>query len=144
LFFTIVSSIAARRLHQREQFIDSLLRDLPHAIGIFHSGDVNTLHHRSDLVAKFGEKPQGIARLIGDARDQACDQDLRRKHASVQFIHDGLRLAAGSASGSRGDMNDARTGDNRNTRCAIWNRINAINHWANACGLGDWLRAILR
>jgi hypothetical protein len=41
-------------------------------------------------------------------------------------------------------MNDARAGDNRNSRCWIWNRINAINRWTNACGLGDCLRAIRR
>ena len=35
-------------------------RGLPHAIGVFHAGDVDALHHRPDLIAKVGEKPQRI------------------------------------------------------------------------------------
>src|SRR6202021_51235 len=82
-FSRTVSSIGAGRLHQRQQFVDRLLRDLPYAIGVFHSGDVDAFHHRSDLIAKIGEKSQRIALLVGYASNQARDQDLASDHASV-------------------------------------------------------------
>ena len=55
-----------------------LLRDLPHAIGVVHAGDVDAFDDRFDLVAEVGEEAQGIALLVGDARDQSRDQDLTR------------------------------------------------------------------
>src|ERR1700722_8232632 len=115
--FLAFRSIHARRLHQREQFVDAVLRDLAHAIGVFHSGDVDAFYPRPDLVAKVGEKAQGIALLVGDARDQAGDQNLAGDHASVQFIHHRLRrLLVGR------DMDDVRRADNRaaDYLAAIW------------------------
>ena len=38
------------------------------------------LHDGADLVAEVGEKSQGVAGLVGDARDQSGDQDLARNH----------------------------------------------------------------
>jgi len=43
-------SVGAGWLHQREQFVDGLLRDHPHTVGIFHSSDVDAFHDRSDFV----------------------------------------------------------------------------------------------
>src|ERR1700684_151914 len=80
-------SIDAGRLKQRKQLVDGLLRCQPRPIGILHSGDVDALHHGSDLVAKVGEKTQGIRRVVGDTRNQAGDQELASDHASVQFVH---------------------------------------------------------
>src|SRR5689334_13183752 len=79
--------IAARRLHQREQLVDRLLRDLPHPIGIVDAGDADALHHRLDLVAEVREEAQGITLLVGDARDQAGYQYLAGEHFTVQFVH---------------------------------------------------------
>jgi len=80
-------SIKAWRLHQREQFVDRFLRGLAHLIGLIHSSDVDSFHHRSDLIAKIGEKTQWIRRVIGDTRNQAGDQQLAGNHPPVQFIH---------------------------------------------------------
>jgi hypothetical protein len=105
------SSIRARRFHQRKQFVDSLLRHLSHAIGIFHAGDVDALYHRFDLVAKVGEESQGIALFIGDTGDQAGEQNLIGEHAPVQFFHDMFPIDVRRM--LRGDMNDARGAANR-------------------------------
>src|ERR1700749_3593988 len=88
-------SITARRFHQREQLIDRLLRDVADAIAVLHAGDVDTLHDRADLVAEICEEPEGIALLVGDARDQSGDQDLARDHFSVQLVHAALPVAGG-------------------------------------------------
>jgi hypothetical protein len=40
-----------------------------------------------DLVAEVGEEAQGIALVVGHARNETRDQDLAREHASVQFFH---------------------------------------------------------
>ncbi|MBU6457878.1 MAG: hypothetical protein KGQ48_10090 [Bradyrhizobium sp.] len=87
VFVHRLASIDAGRLHQRKQLVDAPLRDLPHAIGVFHSGDVDAFHHRPDLIAKICEEAQRIALIVGDARDQAGDQDLARDHTSIQFVH---------------------------------------------------------
>src|SRR5258708_1095059 len=97
VFSFIGMSIEVGRLHQRKQFVDALLRDLPHVIGIVHSGDVDAFYHGPDLVARIGKETQGIALFIGEARDQAGDQDLAGDHASVQFVHRELRLLLAGA-----------------------------------------------
>ena len=40
-----------------------------------------------DLVAEVGEEAQGIALVVGHARNETRDQDLAREHASVEFFH---------------------------------------------------------
>ena len=79
---TVAVSVAARRLHQREQFVDRLLRDRAHTIGLVHAGDVDAFHDGFDLVAKVGEEAQGITLLVGDTCDQSRDQDLTSDPAS--------------------------------------------------------------
>src|SRR3954465_2339444 len=105
------SSIAAWRLHQREQFIDGLLRHRAHAIAVVHAGNVDAADDGSDLVAEVGEKAQGITLLVGDACDQSRDQDLTRDQLAVQFVHAALPLWSA-------DMTDAEFPDNRNGLCA--------------------------
>jgi hypothetical protein len=58
------SSIAAPRLHPQTQLIDVGLRDAVDAIGVFHTGDVDALDHRFDLVAEVGEEAQRIERVL--------------------------------------------------------------------------------
>src|SRR5450756_1108172 len=94
--FVLHRSVGAGRLHQRKQFIDGLLSDLPHAIGIVHSRNVDALHDRSDFVAKVGEKSQWIGRIVSDTRDQARDQNLAGNHSSIQFIHHALLIGSPS------------------------------------------------
>src|SRR5690242_4008625 len=83
-------SVAARRLHQREQFVDGALRGCTHAIGVVHAGDVDAANDGFDLVAEVGEEAQGIALLIGHARDQPRNQNLARDQLAVQFVHSAL------------------------------------------------------
>src|SRR5580698_2961940 len=132
-FFTLSfdqrRSIDTGRLHQRKQLVDGLLRCQPHPIGVLHSGDVDALHHGSDLVAKVGEKTQGIRRVVGDTRNQAGDQELASDHASVQFVH--LRswlhptrfTRIGHLKSSKSDISDFERGLLRSSRslcAAIW------------------------
>jgi hypothetical protein len=58
---------------------------------------------------KYGEKSQRVGRVVGDTRDQSCDQDLASHHASVQFIHLALPM---SQTGAR-DMDDIQPRFNR-------------------------------
>src|SRR6185312_12447230 len=81
---------SARRLHQREQLVDGPLRDVTYPLGVRQPLDADALHDRPDLVAEVGDEPQGIALFIGDARDQAGDQDLASDHFAVQLVHQTL------------------------------------------------------
>jgi hypothetical protein len=56
-------------------------------LGIFRPRNIDSIDDGPDLVAKIRQEPQGIFRIIGDARYQAGNQKLARDHASVQFIH---------------------------------------------------------
>ena len=89
------TSIAARRLHQREQLVDGFLRDRANAVAVVHAGDVDAVDDSFDLVAKVGEEAQRITLLVGDARDQARDQNLTRDQLAVQLVHPALPLWRG-------------------------------------------------
>src|SRR5689334_15788110 len=85
--------IGIRWLHQREEFVDRVLRHQADAIGIVHPHDIDAVDDGLDLVAEVREKAQGIARFVRHARNQPRDQDLTRDHLSVQLVHLSSSLA---------------------------------------------------
>src|SRR6201999_2273496 len=86
-------SIKTWRLHQREQLVHGLDRDLTDALVVERPGNPDLPDHRVDFIAEVRKVPQRVFGIVGNACNQSRYQDLARNHPAVELFHDSLHRA---------------------------------------------------
>jgi hypothetical protein len=91
----IKQSIDARRLHQGEQLVDSLLRRLPYQRRVRRAANSDLTKDSFNFVAKVRKKQQRVLRVIRNPCDKPRYQNLTSDHPPVEFVHRIFPIANG-------------------------------------------------